>query len=346
MRTPHLERRSLLKTVGAVGIAAAIPAAAGCSQRDSSSGAITVRITHDEPATMLTHRLLSEMADRVAQKTDGDVTIEISPQLELSGGDIATMIQQVQSGARLDAGLVASGIYSSFDGAVDVFSLPFLCRDIDDLKAVAESSIGDDVKERTSATGLHTQDIWVRDLRQWVNAERDIRSPDDMRGLTFRVPEFPLWVAAFEAMGAAATPMPFGEAFTGVQTGAIDGAERPTEFLVGEGWDEVADYVTLSNYAGDVLMVSFNQQFWDGLPQDVRSVLDEELRVTGAQKHEQEKTQRGDFIAQLEAAGMTTHELTVDEYSGFRDAMDPVWEDWEGRLPEGWLQTAQQAVGS
>lgn len=344
-------RRGLARNLGGWGIAVAVlPLFAGaCSAGESaqSEGPVTIRISHDEPAHMLTHRLLEEMATTVDERTDGAVTFEVSPAAQLSGGNIETMIQQTQGGARLDAALIASGIYSNFDSAVDIFSLPFLSRDIDDLHTLANSEIGEEVAARTEQTGLTTRDIWVRDLRQWVNGTRPIRTPADMQGLTFRVPEFPLWVKAFEAVGAAATPMPFGEAFTAVQTGAIDGAERPTEFLVGEGWEDVADHVTMANYAGDVLLFSFNTDFWNSLPADVQDILDEEIAAMADRKFEEEKSQRDDFVDQLASSGMSVHELTADEYAAFREQMGTVWDEWEeqGRLPDGWLDQAVDLVG-
>lgn len=346
MAVNSMGRRTFIRALGALGVAASgISALAACDRgAQGQSGATTIRISHDEPPHMLTHRLLTDMASRIEKKTDGDVKLEISPGAQLSGGDIETMIQQTQAGGRLDASLIASGIYSNFASEVDIFSMPFLARDIDDLKALADSAIGDKVKELTIKNGLVTRDIWVRDLRQWVNGTREIRTPGDMKGLAFRVPQFPLWLASFTAVGAAATPMPFGEAFTAVQTGAIDGAERPTEFLVGEGWEDVADYVTLSNYAGDVLLFSFNEQSWNDLPKDVQNMLDTEIAAMGQEKFEQEKAQRSQFVEQMKSAGMKIHELTEQEHEAFRNAMSTVWSEWEGKLPQGWLKQAQQIV--
>lgn len=305
---------------------------------------ITLKLSHDEPATMLTQRLLTEMADGIAKKSNGAVKLELFPGAQLSGGNIKTMIQQTQSGA-IDVAWIATSIYSNWTTKVDILSLPFLSRNIDDLEKLAKSDLGSDIMALSRETGLTTVDLWTRDLRQWVNQKREIRTPDDIKGLKFRVPETAVWVAAFKAVGATPTPMPFSEAYTAVQLGTLDGAERPTEFIIGEKWAEIAKFLTVSNYTGDVLMVSFNTKVWEGLPKDVQDLLAQEIKATGKKKYEQEREQKIQILSNLEKAGMQVHNLTDSEYEAFRKAMAPVWTEWEPKLPSGWIARAQKILG-
>jgi tripartite ATP-independent transporter DctP family solute receptor len=341
MKRAEFTRRSLLRTA-----ASAIPAVATLSAPSIvfAQNPITLRVSHDEPTFMLTHGVLTDLANSVSKKTNGAVKIEVFPGAQLAGGNLRTQFQQNQAGA-IDVAITATSILNNWTTKADVLSLPFLSYSIDATKKIVDSDLGRDIREAVEPFGLHAVDIWARDLRQWVNAKRTIEKPADIRGLKFRVPETALWVATFKALGATPTPMPFGEAFTAVQLGTLDGAERPTEFITGEKWFTVAKFLTISDYTGDALMPTFNKAKWQSLPKDVQDLLIEEFRAAGQAKFDREKAMKSNVIEEMRKNGMTVNILTTPQREEFRAQVAPVWKEWEGKLPAKWIDRARQIVG-
>jgi tripartite ATP-independent transporter DctP family solute receptor len=336
----ELSRRWLLKAAAAIGPVSALSVPTPTAFAQSP---ITLRLSHDEPATMITHSVLTDMAASVEGKTNGAVKISIFPSLQLAGANLKTQFQQNQVGA-IDVAITATGILNNWTTHADILSLPFLLGGLEDMKKLVSSDVGEDVKQIVEPLGLHAVDIWARDLRHWVNVKRPIVTPDDIKGLRFRVPETSLWVATFQALGATPTPMSFGEVFTAIQLGTLDGAERPTEFLAGEKWQSIAKYLTMSSYTGDALMPTFNKAKWDSLSPDIQALLVEEFRAAGEKKFERERSMRDTVIETLRSAGMEVNTLTPENREAFKAVVAPVWKEWEPKLPAGWIERAQKAV--
>lgn len=341
MKRALLTRRSFMSAV-----ASAIPAAAALSAPNIAFGqsVITLRVSHDEPTFMLTHSVLTELVEAVSKKTNGAVKVEVFPAAQLAGGNLRTQFQQNQAGA-IDVAITATSILNNWTTKSDVLSLPFMSYSIDATKRLVDSDLGRDIMEAVEPFGLHAVGLWARDLRQWVNAKRPIETPADIRGMKFRVPETALWVATFKALGATPTPMPFGEAFTAVQLGTLDGAERPTEFITGEKWYTVAKFMTISDYTGDALMPTFNKAKWQSLPKDVQDVLVQEFQAAGQRKFDREKAMKDAVIADMRKNGMTVNILTDAQREQFRAQVASVWKEWEAKLPPKWIDRARQIVG-
>ncbi len=284
----------------------------------------TVRVEHDENASSNTHRLLTEMAAEVASATAGKLKLEIHSGASLSGGKIPTMIQNVQAG-NVDASWISTAIYSSTEPRLGVLSLPFIFSSMDDLERVRKSSVLAGVYADQERRNLHVVDSWSRPLRQMINTKREIHSPADAAGLRFRVPEIRLWIDAFKAIKASPVPMPFSEIPTALQLNMIDGAERPTDYIVAEQWWDLAKYISVVNYSGDAVMVSFNEGFWKKLGPDNQRVLAETIRRYGDKKYSVDKAAAEEALETAQKKGMVVTRLTPAEVQAFRDAMKSVW---------------------
>jgi TRAP-type transport system periplasmic protein len=285
---------------------------------------ITVRVEHDENASSNTHKLLTEMAAEVASASGGKLKLEIHSGASLSGGKIPTMIQNVEAG-NVDASWISTAIYSSTEPRLGVLSLPFIFSSIDDLERVRKSSVLANVYADQEKRNLHVVDSWSRPLRQIINTKREVHSPEDIAGLRFRVPEIRLWIDAFKAIKAIPVPMPFSEIPTALQLNMIDGAERPTDYIVAEQWWDLAKYISIVNYSGDAVMVSFNEAFWNKLGPDNQKSLAEIIRRYGDRKYSVDKAAAEEALLTAQKKGMVVTRLAPAEVDAFRGAMKNVW---------------------
>lgn len=311
---------------------------------EASAQSIRILAEHDEPSGSTIDQLLHDMAKELAEKTDGRIELVPNAAASLSGGNIRTMIQNAQSGA-VQMSMIATSIYTSFDPRMNVFSLPFLVANIDKLEELGRNSdLAKELYADQSERGLHIADAWTRALRQIVNNEREVKTVDDLEGLRFRVPEIELWADAFRAAGASPIAMPFSEIPVAMETNAIDGAERPTAFLESEQWWTMADYVTMANYTGDLVMVAFNQTFWEGLSKEDQELLTSMVRKYGDMNHQREKKGEEEVIATLKEHGMTVTQLTEESQAGFQEVMKDVWASYEDEIGEDVVERAVEVV--
>ncbi len=305
---------------------------------------ITIRAEHDEPVESITHRLMLQAADAIAKDTNGKVKMDVHPSVSLSGGKIPTMIQNAQTG-NVDLAVISTGVFSSVDPRTGVFSLPFMFSSLDSMAhAVRGTHMPDKLMAEQQSRNLVVVDLWVRALRQIANNKREVRTPDDAKGLRFRVPEFRLWIDAFKSIGAVPVPLPFSEIPTALQLGTIDGAERPSEFLMTEKWWELAKFVTIANYSGDALMVAFNKGFWEKIDPASQKIITARLKEVGDKKYQEEKTVEAKVIETLKANNVKVTVLTPAEVQKFRDAMKTVWTENESRIGKELIDACSKAA--
>lgn len=311
---------------------------------DARAQTITVRIEHDENASSNTQKVLTEMAADVATASGGRLKIDVHPGASLSGGKITTMIQNVQAGS-VDASWIATSVYTGVDPRVGVLSLPFMFKDMDGLEKVRRAGTLDKLYAEQENRNLHVVDAWSRPLRQFINTKRPINKPQDAAGLRLRVPEIRLWVDAIKAIGAQPVPMPFSEIPTAIQLGTIDGAERPTDYIVAEKWWALAKYVSLVHYSGDAVMVSFNKDFWNKLQPSDQKLLVDKIRQYGNKKYDVDKIAAEEAIETARKNGMTVNTVSPENLQLFRDAMKPVWTTHATQIGQP-LIDAVRAIGT
>lgn len=287
---------------------------------------VTIRAEHDENTSSNTHKVLTQLASELASETGGKVKMEVHSGASLSGGKITTMIQNVQAGNE-DAAWIATSVYTGVEPRVGVLSLPFIFKDMEALERVRRKGTLNALYKEQENRNLHVVDAWSRPLRQFINTKRAIQTPADAAGLRFRVPEIRLWVDAVRAIGAQAVPLPFSEIPTAIQLGTIDGAERPTDYLVAEKWWDLAKYVSLVNYSGDAVMVSFNKAFWEKLDPATQQLLEKKIRQFGDKKYEIDKIAAEEAVETAKKNGMIVNSVSAEGQAAFRNAMKSVWTD-------------------
>jgi TRAP-type C4-dicarboxylate transport system substrate-binding protein len=305
--------------------------------------AFTIRVEHDETASSNTNRMLNEMAAELATASGGKLKLEIHSGASLSGGKITTLIQNVQLG-NVDLGWISTGPYVATDPRLGVVSLPFIFKSIDDMERVRKSGVLNAVFEDQEKRNLHVVDMWSRPLRQIINIKKEIRLPADAAGMRFRVPELRLFIDAFKALNATPVPLPFSEIATALQLKTIDGAERPTDYLVSEKWWELAKYISMVNYSGDVVMVSFNSAFWKKLGPENQKLLADTIRKYGDKKFIVDKAAAEEAVVIAQKNGMVVTNLTPTELQAFRDAMKGVWTAHADEIGQPLINAVQKVI--
>jgi tripartite ATP-independent transporter DctP family solute receptor len=290
---------------------------------DRPAAARLLRVAHSLPTSHPVHQGLEHMARRVAELSRGRMQLQLFPSEQL--GTETQCLEQAQAGT-LAITKVSAGVVGNFVASYRVFSLPYLFRDGAHMWRVLDGPLGTSLLEMLSVgqqgrpSGLHGLGFYDSGSRNFY-ASTPIRTPADLRGRKVRVMADAVAVDAIQAMGAAATPIPWGELYTSLQQGVVDAAENNPPTLLSSRHYEVSRHFTLSHHMRipDVIVIS--ARVWQGLSADeqawIQQAADESVDVQRALWQESSD----EALAALEELGVTVHEIDLEP---FKAAVEPV----------------------
>lgn len=301
----------------------------GTSDNSSSSGSgnaesIVLKLGHNSNAESMYNQGCEKFAELVNEYTNGSVTIEIHTSGTL--GDEAELLDGVRMGT-VDMALINSSQLATYCSEFSVLSLPFLFEDYDHVEAVVNNEEICDILTTDALENGNVQllmPFWADGFRHFVNAKHEVVSPSDMAGLKLRVPAWEALVAATEEFGAAALTMPFGEAYSGVSSGTVDGMEGTSWSLLANGLEDVCSYLTLTGhvYSPSVLIMNvdaYNNRLSD---EQVEALTQAAAEAGAWETNLVEESEQSD-LEELAAAGMT---ITEVDKSAWEEAAQPVYE--------------------
>ena len=216
-----------------------------------------------------TYIALEKWAELVLQRTKGRVEFVLAQERKL-GGD-KDMIELVGSGA-LEGAHCSSAMFDGFTPALNALQLPFLINDYDMLKKVF---LADHTMELLSAIkerNLHPLGLIENGYRHIGNNTRPIAKPADLKGLKIRVGENKMHEEIFAALGAIPVPISYGEIYTSMQTGVINGTEINATSASSEKLMEVIKYFSTTGHFFWPSVAFINVKVWDGLPKDIQKI--------------------------------------------------------------------------
>src|SRR5699024_3043110 len=165
-------------------------------------------------------------------------------------------------------------------------------------------------------------------MRQLTNTHRPIHTPEDMEGLKFRIPGFGMYTDLYRQIGANPTTMPFGEVFTALQQGAIDGQENPIDVIYSANLQEVQPYLTLWDYSYDPLILGVNKDLFDSLSSEDQKLVTRLAREANEFQIEKNRDREEKLIGELEDSGMEVNTLSAEEKDAFRAKLSPIYSEY------------------
>lgn len=300
---------------------------------------ITARASHHITAASAVHVGLEQLATDVLAATDGRVTIEVLSDAQLGG--LGEMTENLRNNV-VQIALIDTGTLSQFDGEMGVFDLPFLFEDMSEFNDLMDGPVGDLVNERVRAVGPEPLYWSAVGLRSMFFNGVTVNGPEDMAGLTMRVPEAPVWVDTFRALGTSPTAIPGGDIYTSVQTGVVDGFELPHGTTVDLALNEVVTDMTISGHILTNILIAASAGFMD-------SLCDPDLAALRAAAVDAEQTTRDGWLSDnAEAEEVLFAELDVvdsPDLAAFREATISVHEDFREAHGDELYEAATAALG-
>ncbi len=203
------------------------------------------------------------MGELLSNWTNGRITIKIFPNGKL--GSEKDTLEQTRQGY-IEMTRVSLGPVGKYAQGLNVFNLPFIFRSIEHMYNVVDGEIGTTLLLELEQAGLIGLCFMDSGARSFYNSKRPISSPEDMKGLKFRVMNNPIFIEMIQAFGAKAVSIPFSETYKAIQSGAVDGAENNSPTVFTQKHYEVTKYFSITEHLIVPEILVFSKIAWDYLP--------------------------------------------------------------------------------
>ena len=325
------------KHVIAVAAALVLAGQAGIAQADCDAGEEVIKFSHVTNTDKHPKGIAADLlAKRVNEEMNGTACMQVFPNSSLYNDD--KVIEAMLNG---DVQLAAPSLskFERYTKKFRIFDLPFLFDDIDAVDRFQNSESGQKLKDSMQRRGLQGLAFWHNGMKQ-LSANKPLITPEDAKGLKFRVQESDVLLAQFEQLGANPQKMAFSEVYGALQTKTIDGGENPWSNIYGQKFFEVQDGITETNHGVLDYLVVTSTEWLDSLKPEVRdqflTILDEVTKERNEAVKQVDEENREKIIE----AGTEIRTLTPEQRQAWVDAMKPVWKKFEGDIGADLMQAA------
>jgi tripartite ATP-independent transporter DctP family solute receptor len=315
-------RLATTTTSARIGVLALSLLLAGCS---SGEHVTILKAALSQAPTEPQVRAVELFADLVAEGTEGRIRVQIYPNNQL--GNQRDVVEGLQMGS-VELANIAS-VMASFVPEVNLFELPFLFDGPDHFDAVVDSEIGRSFAPAFERRGLHLLGYFDAGERHIMTTDRPVEHLEDLSGLKIRTMENRLHLATFEAFGANPLPMAYGELYTALEQGVIDGAEAADPNYFAKRFYEPAPHWARIGWIRLIEYVVMSRSFYDGLSTEDRAVIDLAARDMILQQRAWYRAEADSALRRLGAAGVR---ISGPDREPFRAAARSVYEDWADRV--------------
>jgi len=321
---------------------------AGCSNSENNSQKVSVET--NSPATAepikvaISHTASLESPWEIASKkfaeivnteSNGKYNVETYPNGALCQRNWKIMIEMTQSGSS-QIGIESITALASEVPELGTVQLPFLFDDDAHITKFldSEAPILQKWYKKFEEKNMVVLGVAPRKFRQLINNTRLVKTPEDIKGLKFRVPDNPMFVKIFELLGAKPVPLPSGEIYSAIQLGTVVGEDNSIPVVYDFKTHEVAKYMTVWNYMADASLIVINKDLWDSMPDEDKEIFkkaaDEWVQTNILEDEEYQNYARNE----MEKSGVEFYDMSSEEKEPFKELVQPLYEEYKQMLGE------------
>ncbi len=279
----------------------------------------------------------------VEQRSAGKVKVEVYPNSQLYKDKEELEALQLGAVQMLAPSLAKFGPLGVKD--FEVFDLPFIFKDTAAFRAVTEGPVGADLFKKLEPKGIQGLAYWDNGATH-MSANKPLRGVADFKGLKMRIQSSKVLDAQMRGLGAIPQVMAFSELYQALQSGVVDGTESTPSNYYTQRIFEVQKHITLSGHGHLGYAVIVNKKFWDGLPADVRGMLEVAMRESSTFANAIAQTENAVALDKIKASGKTTiYALTDAEANQWKKALMPVHKEMESRVGKATIAAVYKAAG-
>ncbi len=274
----------------------------------------------------------------VEERLAGKVKVEVYPNSSLFGD-----ANELEALRKNDVQLLAPSLakFEQYTKQLQVFDLPFLFDDLDAVNRFQKRAKGRQLLRSMEDHNIVGLAYWHNGMKQ-LSATRALNMPGDANGLSFRIQPSAVLEAQFGQVGANSQKLPFSEVFKALQSGQVQGAENPWSNIYSQKLHEVQPFISETNHGVLDYMLVSNSRFWYGIPHQIRMELEAIIdEVTYVVNKQAEAANQADRQRIVDSGRSQVINLTAEQRQAWRDAMRPVWEQFQGQIGSDVIKAAQ-----
>lgn len=286
---------------------------------------IVIKIAHVSQEGVPIDVASKKLGEMLSEKTGGRITVDVFPASAL--GNNTELLEQLQMGT-LEMAISSVAFLGAFTDSTALLDLPYLFQSNEAAEEVLDGEVGQTIFQNLEPAGFKGM-TWMATGWRHVTANKEIHTPEDMKGLKVRVMENQMHIDHFNALGASAVPMAFSELYTALQNGTMDSQENPFANIDGNRLYEVQKYIVKTGHIYDTSPLLASKVWWDGLSASdqelIQSCVDEMIvfeRQISAENEAELEEKLGNNGTN------TVIILTDEERLAFREAAQPVYDKY------------------
>jgi C4-dicarboxylate-binding protein DctP len=277
------------------------------------------------------------------ERTKGRVKVEVYPNSQLYKDKEEMEALQLGSVQMLAPSLAKFGPLGVKE--FELFDLPYIFDNYDELHKVTQGPIGQSLLKKLESKGVLGLAYWDNGFKD-MSANKPLRSPADAKGLKMRIQSSKILDMQMRAIGAIPQVLAFSEVYQALQTGVVDGTENPPSNFYTQKFFEVQKALTQTQHGYLGYAVIVNQKFWEGLPADIRKILEQAMVEATEFANKVAKKDNDDALEAVRKSGKCeVIALTPEQRLAWKKAMVPVYKEAESRVPKALMDSVFKATG-
>lgn len=295
------------------------------AQSGTAAADYTLKFGHDHTTTSPFHVASLSFKEQVEKESGGRISVELYPSQSI--GSAREMIEMMQMGT-LEATLLPTAKFGGFDQRLNLADMPFLCETEEDFMSLLNGPVGAEAMAGLEDIGIKGIAYFPEGFKYITNNVRPITSPADLAGLKIRTMEAPIIMSMFKCWGANPVPIDFSEVYNSLQQKVVDGEENPLLSIHDMRFYEVQDYMTIDSHAYLSYFLSYSKSWYDSLPADLQDVVMQAGIDAKDYCQELMDEANAEYLRVIEASGTEIYTLSAEETAVFKDACQPVYEEY------------------
>lgn len=297
--------------------------AGGASEAAAQSGPIEIKLAHENSVDQPIHRYSQMFADKVKEYSDGRINVTVYPAGQL--GNMTDLTTNVSLGI-MDMCIIDNANLIDYIPAYSLPSLPMMINSYEQAEKVFDSDYAEALTERMADEyNIRILDWWWNGFRNMC-CKKPIRQIADFQGVKFRSPGLDNYLEMFELLKASPTVIPWGDTYSGMQTGIVDGMETTTEAIYSQSFYNLGKYVIMTRHIFTANAPVISESLWDSLSEEDQQIIQRAMDEATAALREEVKNSEDHYIELLEEQNCEIIELSDGDK--LVDLFTPYWAEF------------------
>jgi tripartite ATP-independent transporter DctP family solute receptor len=320
-----MKRKLILVAVLLTTLSMAAFAAGASDAPAAAKPAVVIKISNGINELHPTYLACKEFERIVESKLPGKYDVQVYANAQL--GDDVRATEGVRMGT-LEAVATSASPLTGLVTEFNIFDLPFIVTSEKAADAIYDGPVGAKLGALLEPKGIKLLAYYENGFRQLTNSVREVKSPEDLKGMKVRTMQNPIHLAAWKALGANPTPMAFSEVFTAMQQKTIDGQENPIPTIYLSKFYEVQKFVSLTGHVYGPHILLINKKLFDSFPAADQKVILQAAKDSAVFQRATNRKMNAEQVDALKKAGMTVTVLSPEQLKVFQDATKSVYDEW------------------